>query len=320
MINNTLKTILKLKLFWKIKESPKRIFGWLLHEMWKISATNWTFAVKVLNPEIMNRPEAYDNFIFSEKVANIAKNAWIPAISAITNKEECLIKVHDKYYMVFPWIDWFTLSEKPAWKDFCYKIGKTLAQIHNLWIEKTTNISYEEMKIDINYLNILEKKSAGISQKITELQKKYNDNINFFNNELVISHKDIDQKNVLWNSENNPMIIDWEASWTINPMIELLSMALYWGWIVSGKVEKSSFKAVIKWYTEIRQIDYTNIQKYLFGCVWFIDWLMYNLKRSKDINNSDSQEIEIANNEITKTIDVINLFYSDFNKFNEWLN
>jgi hypothetical protein len=34
----------------------------------------------------MKRKEAYDNFVFSENFSNIAKNANIPSISAISTK------------------------------------------------------------------------------------------------------------------------------------------------------------------------------------------------------------------------------------------
>ncbi len=40
----------------------------------------------------------------------------------------------------------------------------------------------------------------------------------------MISHTDLDRKNVIW-QKNVPFIIDWEASGYINPTIELIQVA-----------------------------------------------------------------------------------------------
>jgi thiamine kinase-like enzyme len=68
------------------------------------------------------------------------------------------------------------------------------------------------MVFNSNDLTLLESRYVGISEKIVELQEKYNENLSIFNSDIVISHRDIDQKNVLWDNKNNAMIIDWEAS------------------------------------------------------------------------------------------------------------
>lgn len=43
----------------------------------------------------------------------------------------------------------------------------------------------------------------------------------------VISHRDLDPKNVMWDGMN-PYLIDWEAAGPVNPYQEFLEVALYW--------------------------------------------------------------------------------------------
>ena len=43
----------------------------------------------------------------------------------------------------------------------------------------------------------------------------------------VISHRDLDPKNVMWNY-NKPVLIDWESAGYINPMQDLIETAIYW--------------------------------------------------------------------------------------------
>ncbi len=301
---------------WKLETTPERVFGGLLHEMWKITTSSWVYAVKLLNPEIMKRDEAYGNFVFSEKVSNIAKENGIPAIVALQNNDKVLEKIDDSYVMVFPWFEWTTLSTASAWKDACYAIGWILAHIHNLWIETTDATPHWKMEINGEYLETLENEFSGFSEIIQELASKYNDSVSVLNSDVVISHGDIDQKNVLWN-EGKPVIIDWEASWPVNPMVELLTAWLYWWGIVDWHVDEVSFKWVITWYSQVRDIDYTHCEKHLYGCVWFVGWLMYNIERS--LESTNDKALVLAKEEIVKTVEVIKVFHENFEKYVGWI-
>ena len=61
---------------------PKAITGGLLHRMYAIETTQGKYAIKALNPQIMSRSVAMQNFINSERIANFALNT----ISAIPAK------------------------------------------------------------------------------------------------------------------------------------------------------------------------------------------------------------------------------------------
>lgn len=61
--------------------------------MWKVTTSSGVFAIKILNPEIMSRPEAYGNFVFSEKIANQAKDAGIPALPAVKIGVDSVAKI-----------------------------------------------------------------------------------------------------------------------------------------------------------------------------------------------------------------------------------
>ncbi|WP_060681678.1 hypothetical protein [Virgibacillus halodenitrificans] len=49
--------------------------------MYLIKTTKGKYAMKLLNPEIIKRPDAMTNYINSEKIANLVSNN-IPALSA----------------------------------------------------------------------------------------------------------------------------------------------------------------------------------------------------------------------------------------------
>jgi hypothetical protein len=58
---------------------PEPVSGGFLHKMYAIETTRGKYAIKALNPQIMLRPTAKQNYIKSERIANIVAN-HIPAL------------------------------------------------------------------------------------------------------------------------------------------------------------------------------------------------------------------------------------------------
>lgn len=73
--------------------------------MYRVSTDTRDLAVKILNPEIMSRSEAYGNFIMSEQVASQAKECGISAVCALMFDGSPLIRVGDNYAMIFEWME-----------------------------------------------------------------------------------------------------------------------------------------------------------------------------------------------------------------------
>lgn len=55
-----------------LMNEPEPITGGLLHRMYRLQTDKAQYAVKALNPQIMQRDTAMSNYIFSEMVANLA--------------------------------------------------------------------------------------------------------------------------------------------------------------------------------------------------------------------------------------------------------
>ena len=47
--------------------------GGFMHQMFQVVTEKQTYAIKVLNEEVMARKEAYDNFNLSERIARMMK-------------------------------------------------------------------------------------------------------------------------------------------------------------------------------------------------------------------------------------------------------
>ncbi len=316
------KLVIETKIGTYIKEINK-ISGGLSHRMYKVVTDKGIYAIKELNPGVMKRKDAFSNFIFSEKVSEIAIRSGITAIGALKVNNEVITKIDDNYYMIFEWIDGTTLKADEITEKHCEIIGEVLAKIHNIDFNeiedekrKNLNLEYYDWNkyIDLAeknnkvYLNLLKQNV----ELLYELNEKSIKALRCANENLIISHTDLDRKNVMW-QDDKPFIIDWEASGYINPTIELIQVAWYWSGGDIENIDYNKFNTLINSYKDLYK---GNIDKRIEELVYAdnyggLGWLDYNLKRSLCIeNNYEQDEIELAENEVVQSINEIKYNYS----------
>ncbi len=302
----------------KVNKKTK-LTGGLMHKMFKVETITGTYAIKVLNPEVMSRTEAYDNFVISEKIANLANDNGIPVSSAKIINGNFITKLDDYYYMVFDFIEGKTLTDDEITTTHCEKTGEVLAGIHSLdnnslgltpeivaykrlydWESYINNPNFNKMSYrDLFLANY---------KKFNSILKRANERFNETNTTQVICHRDMDPKNVMW-VDDNPIVIDWESASLANPYRELVEYALSWSGFLTDNFDEAKFIAVIKGYTKTKSIK---------GIEWFsvicgnlvgrFGWLKYNLERSLGIISNDPEEMKLAEIEVTKTINEINRY------------
>lgn len=312
-------------------KSITKITGGLSHRMYKVVTNKDIYAIKELNAGIMKRPEAYSNFVFSEKVADIAKENEIPAIGAIKlENNDIMKKINNRYFMVFNWIEGKILQAEEITKEHSKIMGETLAKIHNIDFSEIEDDERKNINIKLfnwnNYLELAKKQNKlyvdTLGQNIDllyKLNQKANEAIKYANSNLIISHIDLDRKNVIW-QEHKPFIIDWEASGYINPTIELIQVAWYWSGGDIENLDDKKFEIVVNTYKKYakKKID-ENIEKLIYADIYSgLEWINYNFKRSLGIENEYKQdEIELAENEIVLSIREIKYNVSQMHKMIE---
>lgn len=313
----------------KIKNIDK-VTGGLSHRMYKVETDKGIYAVKELNTGVMKREKTYSNFVFSEKVTDIAKENGISAIGALKLNNDIMVKIDDSYSMVFEWLEGKILKAEEITDKHCEIIGKILAQIHNIDFSKIEDDERKCIETDFfdwnKYITLAEeqnkqyiKELKGNIELLYELNKKSVKALEYAKNNLVISHTDLDRKNVMW-QDDKPFIIDWEASGYINPTIELIQVAWYWSGGDIENIDYIKFEKVINSYKQNYKgnID-KNVDILINADVYGgLAWLDYNLKRSLCIENKyDNEEIKLAENEVIQSLKEIKYNVSQFDKMIE---
>lgn len=294
-----------------LEKDPVIVTGGLLHKMYRVQTENGEYAVKVLNPDIMQRPEALDNMINSERIANALENE-IPLVAAKKLQGQYVIKDEEFYYMVFEWLDGRSVFAPDITAYHCEQIGKILGKIHAMNIktdglEKEDNTRelfawdsflqdakrqkvkwYSDLEDNLERIKMWDKLVVEALQQASEYQ--------------VISHCDLDPKNVMWQG-NKPYIIDWEAAGYVNPYQELVEVLNYWIVDKSGTYDREKFDALMSAYTDSMDIS-TADWEVILHCSFdgMLGWLEYNVKRALGIEGANSVDKKEGENQLLGTI------------------
>jgi Ser/Thr protein kinase RdoA (MazF antagonist) len=309
---------------------PEAISGGLLHRMYAVKTTQGKLAIKALNPQIMLRPAAMQNFINSERIANIAVKK-VQALPSKTINGTFMHKIENQFYLVFDWVDGKSLKSNEISRTHCEKIGIILADIHMMDFSELgikNNLSNYEHRIDWNYYlqRGKENNSVWVNQLLENIDGLYdwntevNKSARLLALDMVISHRDLDSKNVMWNMDN-PIIIDWESAGYINPLHELIETAIYWSETETGDIDKEKFFAFIGGYKKRYGAIQANWRMVLVnGFLGKLDWLEYSLKRSLWIECTDAEEQRMGTKEVTGTINSIRRYADMICEIANWLN
>ena len=307
-----------------IQKEITRVSGGLLNRMYKVTTSKGTYAIKYLNPEVMKRPNAINNHIFAEKVANIAKLNNIQCISANIYNDSALQKIDDNYFFVFDWFEGRAITDQEITIEKVKKVAKQMANLHKIDfnnILNTSDLGKTISEVDWDYYleniennNIKELLSKNI-QYLKDLDKKSTEAALKISNNKVISHRDLDLPNILWDENENPVLIDWESSGEVNPCEEVLETA--WDW--SGGqdyFDKEKFDCFIKTYknsggniSDLKNAILANFKNKS-------GWLEYNIKRVCKIECLDEEEKKLGEKEVIRVINEIIKFYEVMENIN----
>ena len=318
-----------LKLGFVMAESTQ-VTGGLLHKMYRVSTDKGTYAVKALNPEIMKRPVALQNTVNSEKIA-AAFQSFIPVVAALEIDERQIYEWNGAYYMIFDWVEGASVFPPMITPENCSAIGDVLGKIHstNLSIEGVSPEEGGAIKFAWDkYGESLQ--GYGTEDWVIRLQEALSD-IKAWNQAacdarevltktMVISHRDLDPKNVLWNGYT-PWIIDWEAAGYVNPYQELLEVLNYWADDGKGGLLKEQFDALLDAYTLYVKLENVNWDAVFAGSFCgMLGWLEYNVKRALGLEVETADSVQSGKEQVLGTIRALYDWQEKVQMMKRWWN
>ncbi|MGG4130682.1 phosphotransferase [Paenibacillus illinoisensis] len=310
--------------------TPKPILGGLLHRMYVIETRRNKYAIKALNPQIMNRSEAMQNYINSEKIANIA-NKHVPVQPAKRINNSSVHNIDNQFYLIFDWIDGRSLQHNEVTNEHCDQMGTILADLHKIDfsqldmvrppkdVSKETDWAFYLNKGKNESLEWNELLDSTI-QQLYEWNARAKRSSQLLSSDTVISHRDLEPKNVMW-QHNSPIIIDWESAGYINPKRDLMETAMYWSVDNTGNVDKDRFLTFINGYRKrvsCLSADWRMVLE--SGFIGKLDWLEYSLRRSLWIECTDQDEQRMGTAQVIGTIEDLKRYDRIIPEVENWMS
>ena len=235
---------------------PVRLKGGFMHKMFSLFTSKGKYAVKLLNPYIMERKDALGNFQIAEELELMLEKNNIPIILALIFGGKKMQNISGQFFYLYEWFDGKAMKNEEINEFHCQKIGKLLAQIHEV-DRKETEYNSNEMNVDWDYyIKMLESKNKELFYLLKEnrtllYESQANGNmaIKKLPSVLSVCHNDMDSKNVLW-SGMDCKIIDLECLSYSNLLMEMYELALCWSGYEKCKIDYNLFSAFIHSYAE----------------------------------------------------------------------
>lgn len=298
----------------KLVSEPVTLTGGFLHKMYGIRTEKGKYAVKLLNPYVMKREDAKENYRIAEELEAVLENHAIPVLPAMVFDNRKMQETGGQFFYIFEWYDGKALHGSEIHKEHCVKIARTLAEIHSI-DKKEEAYSGKELHIDWDfYLEKLKSENEAIyallknnRKRLYDMQEKGNAAIGKLPGLLTICHNDMDCKNVLWSGEEF-RIIDLECLSYASPLLEMYELALCWSGYEECKIDFSLFRLFFKTYFEKSEFRFDDWEALYYSNFGRLEWLAYNLTRTLGIE-CDESEKEIGISETVSTLE--HLVYYD---------
>ncbi|MEO3945803.1 phosphotransferase [Gorillibacterium sp. CAU 1737] len=309
---------------------PEAVSGGLIHKLYAITTSKGKYAVKVLNPQIMERPTAKQNVIRSEQIASRAADV-VSALPAIRVEGRFLHEGNNAFYLVFDWVDGISLKPSEVTVRHCEEMGALLADLHQtdfsgLAMDKEE--ASQESTIDWTFYlqRGREARFVWVTQLQDAMEKLYewnalaNHSASLLEADRVFSHRDLEPKNVMWTADG-PVIIDWESAGSIHPLQDLTETAFYWSREDGGTIDKDRFLAFLQGYQ--RKIGPLAADWNVVLATGFrgrLAWLEYSLNRSLFIECSDAEEQQLGTEQVIGTLYDLIGYAARSAELETWLN
>jgi protein-tyrosine phosphatase len=284
---------------------PTQVPGGFHHKMWRIETERGTYAVKELFLDVDLRDEdTVKGYNVSEAIAETFASVGIAAVVALKAADDYLTIVGDHGYLVYPWCNHTALATGQVDKRHGLAVARLLARMHgaNIHVAGTKETGLEAFSVErLDELvhrasecqPLCAKSLSGQRQRLAEIVALRNEAIVELKKKLVIGHGDLDQKNILWDDRDRPVIIDWECAGKLNPTYEIINAALDWSG-APPEFRPGLFRRMLEAYQDAGgELEVHAMEAsldYIAG-EWVI-WLLYSFSLSLEEMSSRQKRIE----------------------------
>ena len=275
-----------------------------------------------------------DNMIRSEAIARAMAES-LPAVAALVTDGSPVSRIGDDCVMLYPWLSCRPVLPPKITARHTEKIGAVLARMHkagaSLLVSGAIPPAAPDSPVSVRIWEE-EYEAAAASSPDAPWLAPLRDALPLLDRlEIkacaaapslpitVLSHRDLDPKNVLWEG-GSPRIIDWESAGETNPAVELLEALLAWTDDGQGGLDEPRLDAMLTAYRENRTME-NEPWDAVFDASFRgpLDWLAYNIRRASGIGTSGDSERHVGESEVQKTLRALARRRDELAEVRRWL-
>ena len=196
------------------------------------------YVVKKLHEKCWLGDYTYDYFDHVENLAAIVNKHLTCTVNAYFSNNRRVHNIKGDFYVVMPWLEGY-IKQHLSMKQ-CGLMGELLASLHNLQLSSDIFIPFKPLVWQCQLPREIHHFDAILSSCNKALSK--------YHHRHVLSHRDINLTNVIWQSDDKPVLIDWESTGYIHPIVELIGLGLNCSGIELLEMNWDKFQNVINAY------------------------------------------------------------------------
>ena len=269
---------------------------------------NKRYVIKKLNFDCYQAKYTALHFEKTEKLAQAVAKTYQLAVQAMQKNKHFVWCEQGEHYLCFPFISGQILKRISVLQAGL--IGRSLARIHGL---NFIDDYFESMKVtglEFNYIKIAKLDYLDKANKIQllDIAEYLQPIIETYSGPEVLSHRDLNLSNIIWQDKLTPIFIDWESAGLISPTIELIGAALNIAGIESAKILMNIFQAVIEGYRAERKIEFIDSSQFDMVLLSWLLWIDYCLSANSPLS-SEKRKRQIM--QALKAIELIKQYKTD---------
>jgi len=139
---------------------PERLSGGYMHKMYGIETRLGKYALKLLNPYIMGRETAMENYRMAEELEARLERTDVPILPALSFDGKKMQEIDGQFFYLFDWFEGKSLSGEEITGAHCERMGEALAKIHRAEVRQE---AYRRDEVHIpweTYVTRLEREAA----------------------------------------------------------------------------------------------------------------------------------------------------------------
>lgn len=307
----------------------------MLHRIWRLHTTQGVYAIKQLNPVIMRKAGIRNVYRLTERIAEVMASRGVPAVVALKGEGDggFVQEIGDVTCIVYPWIEGETLSMQAVEPERTRLIGTNLAHMHSVPRQEFPELEppdvefFPEDEWDMLTFQASDRDIPWTQQVrntlplLVEWSKLATEASKILRQTSVISHRDLDQKNVIWRNATSPVMIDWEAAGLTNPTLDVVSAALYWSGQNVQPPREESFHVLLEGYITAGGSIHNPGIVALHGVLGnWLAWLLFNMHRSLGESVNSEEERQLGVRETTRTLSTLRALATNAEAWAQWVD